>query len=258
MTNTRELIVIGLAVVCALALMSLPPSYKTSIAERCQVGLLVSGQALFSGVTRYARDEEKSRFLLTQNAALALDNMQMKEAAWENVRLRKALSFRPIDENTSVISAEVIGRDPDHIYDTIIINAGREHGVDKDMPVVTPEGLVGHIAQVGGADSVVQLLMRTRISALIQATRAQGIVSWIDGQRFRLRFVEASNLVREGDIVVSSGLGGRYPKGIPIGTVVEVDQEKRAPVFLRVILKSIVDFSTLEEVFVLGKDTGPG
>ena len=133
MTNTRELIVIGLAVVCALTLMSLPPSYKTSIAERCQVGLLVSGQALFSGVTRYARDEEKSRFLLTQNAALALDNMQMKEAAWENVRLRKALSFRPIDENTSVISAEVIGRDPGHIYDTIIINAGREHGVEHKL-----------------------------------------------------------------------------------------------------------------------------
>ena len=257
MANTRELIVVGLAVVCALILMSLPPSYKIYIAERCQVGLLVSGQALFSQVSRYAHNEEKSRFLLTQNAALALGNMQMQEAAWENVRLRKALSFRPIDESTRVISAEVIGRDPDHIYDTIVINAGREHGVDKDMPVVTPEGLVGHIAQVGASDSVVQLLMRTRVSALIQATRAQGIVAWIDGQ-FRLQFVEASNLVQEGDLVVSSGLGGRYPKGIPIGTVVEVSQEKRAPVFLRVVLKSLVDFAVLEEVFVLGKDPRPG
>ena len=257
MANTRELIVVGLAVVCALILMSLPPSYKIYIAERCQVGLLVSGQALFSQVSRYAHNEEKSRFLLTQNAALALGNMQMQEAAWENVRLRKALSFRPLDESTRVISAEVIGRDPDHIYDTIVINAGREHGVDKDMPVVTPEGLVGHIAQVGASDSVVQLLMRTRVSALIQATRAQGIVAWIDGQ-FRLQFVEASNLVQEGFLVVSSGLGGRYPKGIPIGRVVEVSQEKRAPVFLRVVLKSLVDFAVLEEVFVLGKDPRPG
>lgn len=182
MANTRDLLVIGLAVVCALLLMSLPSSYKTYIAERCQVGLLVSGQALFSQVIRYAHNEEKSRFLLTQNAALALDNMQMQEAAWENMRLRKALSFRPIDESTSVISAEVIGRDPDHMYDTIVINVGRDLGVDKDMPVVTPEGLVGHITQVGASDSVVQLLMRTRVSALIQATRAQGIVSWIDSQ----------------------------------------------------------------------------
>ena len=253
MANTRELIVIGLAVVCALILMSLPRSYKTSIAERCQVGLLASGQALFSQVIRSARNEEKSRFLLTQNVSLALDNMQLQEAGWENMRLRKALSFRPLDGDTRVISAEVIGHDPDHIYDTIIINAGRDLGVDKDMPVVTPEGLVGYITQVGASDSVVQLLMRTRVSALIQATRAQGIVSWTDGQ-FRLRFVEASNLVQEGDLVVSSGLGGRYPKGIPIGTVVEVNQEKRTPVFLRVILKSSVDFSVLEEVFVLGQD----
>ena len=190
---------------------------------------------------------------MTQNVALALDNMQLQEAGWENVRLRKALSFRPLGGGTRVISAEVIGRDPDHIYDAIVINVGRDHGVDKDMSVVTPEGLVGHIAQVGGSDSVVQLLMRTRVSALIQETRAQGIVSGLDGQ-FRLRFVESSNLVRAGDLVVSSGLGGRYSKGIPIGTVVEVDQEKRAPVFLRVILKSIVDFSVLEEVFVLGKN----
>ena len=257
MANTRDLLVIGLAVVCALLLMSLPASYKTYIAERCQVGLLVSGQALFSQVIRYAHNEEKSHFLLTQNAALALDNMQMQEAAWENMRLRKALSFRPIDESTSVISAEVIGRDPDHMYDTIVINAGYDLGVDKDMPVVTPEGLVGHITQVGASDSVVQLLMRTRVSALIQATRAQGIVSWIDGQ-FRLRFVESSNLVQEGDLVVSSGLGGRYPKGIPIGTVVEVKQAERAPVFLLVALESVVDFSTLEEVFVLGKGASPG
>ena len=254
MANTREILVIGLAVVCAFILLSLSPSYKNYIAERSQVGLLASGQALFSQVIRSARNEEKSRFLLTQNAVLALDNMQLQEAGWENVRLRKALSFRPLDGGTSVISAEVIGRDPDHIYDTIVINAGLDHGVDKDMSVVTPEGLVGHIAQAGASDSVVQLLMRTRVSALIQATRAQGIVSWIDGQ-FRLRFVEASNLVKEGDLVVSSGLGGRYPKGIPIGTVVEVKQEKRAPVFLRVVLKSSVDFSVLEEVFILGKDT---
>ena len=257
MTNTRELIVAGLAVVCALILMGLPPSYKTYIADRCQVGLLVSGQALFSQVIRYAHNEEKSRFLLTQNATLALDNMQMQEAAWENVRLRKALSFRPLNDNTRVISAEVIGRDPDHIYDAIVINVGRKHGVDKDMPVVTPEGLVGHIAQVGTSDSVVQLLMRTRVSALIQETRAQGIVSWIDGQ-FRLQFVEASNAVREGDLVLSSGLGGRYPKGIPIGTVMGMSPEKRTPVFLRVVLKSLVDFSILEEVFVLSKDFRAG
>ena len=117
--------------------------------------------------------------------------------------------------------------------------------------MVTAEGLVGHVAMVGVSDSVVQLLMRSRVSALVQSTRAQGIISWVDGHRFRLRFVEASNLVRAGDRVVSSGLGGRYPKGIPIGTVVEVNQVKRDLVFQQVFIESSVDFPNLEEVFVL-------
>ena len=207
---------------------------------------------MFSQAIRYARNEEKSRFLLTQNVKLALDNMRLREMAWENVRLREALAFRRSDGAIGVTPAEVIGRDPDQIYDTIVINAGADRGIIKNMPVVTAEGLVGHVAQVGDSDSVVQLLMRSRVSALIQSTRAQGIVSWVDGHRFRLRFVEASSLVREGDRVVSSGLGGRYPKGIPIGTVVEVNQVERDPVFQQVFIESSVDFPDLEEVFVLG------
>ena len=255
MPITRGIVAIGLALVCALSLMGLPHPQKNYIAERCRAGLLAASQWLFSQAIRYAKNEQKSRFLLTQNVKLALDNMRLREAAWENERLREALAFRRTDGATAVIPAEVIGRDPDQIYDTIVINAGSDRGIVKDMPVVTAEGLVGHVAMVGVSDSVVQLLMRSRVSALVQSTRAQGIISWVDGHRFRLRFVEASNLVRAGDRVVSSGLGGRYPKGIPIGTVVEVNQVKRDLVFQQVFIESSVDFPNLEEVFVLAVST---
>ncbi len=234
--------------------MGLPQPYKTYLAEECRAGLLAASQELFSQVIHHARNEEKSRFLMTQNVKLALDNMRLREAGWENVRLREALSFKSRDEFTGVIPAEVIARDPDQIYDAIVINAGLDRGISKDMPVVTAEGLVGHITHVGDSDSVVQLLMRSRVSALVQATRAQGIVSWIDGQQFRLRFVEATSRVSEGDQVISSGLGGRFPKGIPIGRVVEVRQVKREPVFQQVLLRSSVNFPDLEEVFVIGQD----
>jgi rod shape-determining protein MreC len=98
---------------------------------------------------------------------------------------------------------------------------------------------------------VVQLLMRARVSALVQDGRAQGIVSWIKGNRFRLGLVEASSVVQRGDRVISSGLGGRYPKGIPIGVLVEVRSLERDPLFQEVILESNVDFLELEEVFVI-------
>ncbi|MBT4501354.1 MAG: rod shape-determining protein MreC [Gemmatimonadetes bacterium] len=251
MPVNRSFLALGLAVICALCLMGLPQSQKNNIAQFSRSGLLAAGQRLFSQVIRYSWNEEKTRFLLTQNVELALDNMQLRESAWENLRLRRALQFRSRENTPHVTPAEVIGRDPDQLYDTIVINAGRDRGLEEDWPVVTAEGLVGHVAQVDGRSSVVQLLMRARVSALVQDGRAQGIVSWIKGNRFRLGLVEASSVVQRGDRVISSGLGGRYPKGIPIGVLVEVRSLERDPLFQEVILESNVDFLELEEVFVI-------
>lgn len=251
MPISKSLVAIGGAIVCSLSLMGLPQPQKTYIAEKCRAGLLSSSQWAFSRVIRYARDEEKSRFLLMQNVELALDNMRLREASWENLRLRKALAFVRQEDALQITPAEVIGRDPDQIYDTVVINAGADKGILSDWPVVTAAGLVGHISQVGSSSSVVQLLMRARVSALVQETRAQGIVSWVNGRKFRLRYVEANSVVKKGYHIVSSGLGGRYPKGIPIGRVIEVSQEKRNPVFQNVYLEASVDFLDLEEVFVL-------
>jgi len=256
MPINRSFLALGLAVICALSLMGLPESNKLAIAERSRAGLLATCQLVFSRVIRFARNEQKSRFLLTQNVALALDNMRLREAAWENLRLRRALEFRRREGIPQVIPAEVIGRDPDHIYDTVVINAGQDRGIQRDWPVVTAEGLVGHVSQVDARRSVVQLLMRSRVSALVQKRRAQGIVSWVHGNRFELRFVEASSVVQKGDRVVSSGLGGRYPKGIPIGVVVQVRTRKRDPLFQEVFLESSVNFLGLEEVFVIRPEEG--
>jgi rod shape-determining protein MreC len=252
MPLNRSLGVLGVALLAALSLMSLPLPVKESLANQTRAGLLAGGQWLFATVIRYSRNEQKSRFLLTQNVQLALDNMHLREAERENQRLRQALEFRNAEEPIELIPAEVIGRDPDQLYDTVVINAGHGRGIEPDWPVVTAAGLVGHIAQVGGSSSVVQLLMRSPVSAIVQEGRAQGIVSWVHGNRFRLRFVEASSSgISEGDRVVSSGLGGRYPKGIPIGVLTEIHPLERDPLFQEVFLVSNVDFLRLEEVFVV-------
>lgn len=254
MPTNRSLLVLGLALVCGLSLMRLPEAHQRALAEASRTSLLTAGQWLFSRVTRHARSEQKTRFLLTENVELALDNMRLREAAWENLRLRRALSFRRRVGATAVIPAEVIGRDPDQLYDTIVIDAGSAAGVSRDWAVVTAAGLVGHVSSVDEHSSVVELIMRSSVSAMVQSSRAQGIVSWVKGNRFRLRFVEAGSRVQEGDRVVSSGLGGRYPKGIPIGVLVEVHAEQRNPLFQEVLLESSVDFRHLEDVFVVRPD----
>lgn len=253
----RNLVVAGAALLLCLALMLLPESQQQFIAERVRSTLWTTGQWVFSRVIRYAKNEEKSKFLLTQNVELALENMQLREAKWENQRLRRALDFKRQETEWRIVAAEVIGRDPDQINDSIMINAGKDRGLAKDWPVVTARGLVGHVLHADERSSVVQLLVRTRVSAIVQGReRAQGIVMWLHGQRFRLAMVEAGVLVREGDRVVSSGLGGRYPKGIPIGYVVEVNEETKDPLFKEVLLESHVDFQGLEEVFAVMPQPG--
>ena len=251
MGNSKGVFIYGCLVVISVGLINLPKPYKTYVAEVFRARLFSSSQWLFSRVVHYAHNQEKMNFLLKQNVEFALDNMARREAAWENVRLREALRYAKRSERKEVIPAEVIGRNSSLLEDTIVINAGIDRGIEPDFPVITANGLVGHVIQVDMTSSVVGLLMRSKVSAIVQDSRAQGIVSWVNGERFRLRFVDTNSRVQEGDRVISSGLGGRYPKGIPIGVVTDVLQEKRDPVFQSIYLHSPVDFGNLEEVFVL-------
>ncbi len=251
MAVSKSLVVFGGVAALSVSLMGLPQPQKNYLAEMGRAGVFSTCQWLFSRVIDFARNEERSRFLLTQNGYFALDNMALREAAWENVRLRQALTFVGQKNIPQIVPAEVIGRDPDQIDDTIVVNAGTDRGIGVDWPVVTADGLVGHVVQVDDQSAVVQLLMRSRISAIVQESRAQGIVSWVQGRRFRLHFVDKSSLVEEGNHVISSGLGGRFPKGIPIGRVVEVSEDPREPVFQIVFVEAQVNFLDLEEVFIM-------
>ena len=99
------------------------------------------------------------------------------------------------------------------------------------------------------------VIMRSRVSSLVQRERAHGVTSWVPGGRFQLRYVEASSNIELGDRIVTSGLGGRFPKGITLGYVTEVKEQQKDPLFKAVFLQSEVNFWDLEEVFVIGDQT---
>jgi len=247
----REYLAIGLALLLSFSLIGLPVPQKEGVARRFQSAFLAAGQRLFARAIHYARTAERTRFLLAQNVELALDNMWLREVAWENRRLRQALGFKETELAQQIIPAEVIARDPDQMYDTVVIDAGDAQGVREGWPVVTPNGLVGHVSQVSENSSVVQLIMRSRISALVQERRAQGVVSWIQGRRFRLEYVDATSDIKKGDRVVTSGLGERFPKGIAVGSITELRLQKREPMFKEIVVETAVDFWNLEEVFII-------
>lgn len=252
MPQSRDYISVGIAVALSFILMGLPTSWKQTVGQHTMSGFWTSGQWLFSRAIRYAKNEHKTRFLRAQNVRLALANMQLREADEENRRLREALAFREREDMGKAIPAEVIARDPDQMYNTLEINAGQDRGILVDWSVVTTDGLVGHIVQVRKKSSRVQLIgTRFRVSAVVQQGRAHGVVAGVPGGAFELLYVDASSDVGVGDRVVSSGLGGRYPKGITIGYVSHVGDQSSDPLFKEVFLESKVDFRNLEEVFVM-------
>jgi rod shape-determining protein MreC len=242
---------IGAVVLVSLTLMGLPQPRQEAMAATLRSSALATGQWTFSRVIRFATGEERARHLLTRNVQLSLENMRLREAEEENDRLRHALDFRSRNQFGQIIPAEVIGRDPDLLFDVLVINAGEDLGLKPDWPVVTTDGLVGHVVEVGQRSSVVQLIFGVRVSAVVQGGRAHGMVSAVDGNLFQLSYVDASSRIEAGDRVVTSGLGGRYQKGLTLGTVTQVTQLEEDPLFHEVFLESDVDFWGLEEVFVL-------
>ena len=254
----REYLCFGLVVVAAGMLLGMPPAQQERVARGLQAASWGAGQWVFSRIIRFARNQEQSRYLLTQNVQLALENMRLRESAEETLRLRQALQFRERSQIGELTPAEVIGRDPDQGLGVLIINGGRDLGLHEDWPVVTTEGLVGHLQQVDAHSAVVRLILDARVAALIHGSRAQGIVSPVRGNLFELGYVDASKSVAEGDRVVSSGMGGRYPKGITIGYVTQVSRREDNPLFKQILLESGVDFRGLEEVFILRPGPGEG
>lgn len=174
-----------------------------------------------------------------------IDKMELEK---ENERLRKLLDFKkPIPGKT--IPARVIGVDLAPWKRTILLDKGTHHGVKTKMAVVSAEGLVGRVVEAASHSARAILLPdpESRVSAILQEGRDLGVAEGDGSSLLRMTHVAREASLKVGDRVLTSGLGGIYPKGIPIGIVEMVGTEKTGlELFLTV--KPFVDFSKLEEV----------
>ncbi len=179
------------------------------------------------------------------------ENNQLREAAAATQRLASLLQFKE-QALPSLVAAQVIGRDSSNRYKSVILNKGESDGIQKDMGVVTPAGVVGRVVKTTGATAVVLLLTdpNNAIAGLIQRTRDEGIVEGIPQGRARLKYIPMLSAVKEGDRVVTSGLVGGFPRGLAIGTITAIDREEGA-LFQTAELLPEVDVNRVEEVLVV-------
>lgn len=179
------------------------------------------------------------------------ENEKRNEIEITNYRLRKLLNFKKTIDH-QVLPAEIVGKDPSPWYQAILIDKGKSDGVEKGQPVVIPEGIAGQVTEVLNNYSKVLLIIdqNSAVDALVQRTRARGVIKGDSTDRYLFKYVLRKHDVRVGDTIVSSGLDGVFPKGLRIGYVSEVVKPSSG-IFQDVTVAPFIDFEKLEEVLVL-------
>lgn len=198
-----------------------------------------------------ANTRQENLTLLEENRKLLNTIASLRETQQENVRLRKLLQFEEQFKLQSVV-ARVIAKDVSPEFRAIRINRGENAGLQRNMAVVTNEGIVGRILRTTAntADVVTILDLLSAVDAIDERSRARGVVEGLTDEACQLRYTVRTDDIQPGDTLISSGLGGIFPKGVPIGTVSKVNR-KPFGITQEVEVRPSVDFSKLEEVMVI-------
>jgi len=184
-------------------------------------------------------------------AQLEEENLQLREALIASGRLERIAEIRA-DFEVPMLPSELVGVDPSPWFRSVLVDRGREHGVRSGMPVISEHGLVGLITttSVRAAKAMLVLDRQSAVDGIIQRSRSRGIVRGRGTGEMDFEFVVRGSDVRIGDVVITSGLGGVYPKGIRIAEVISVSDPGSA-LMQTAKLVPAVDFGRLEQVFVI-------
>ena len=180
------------------------------------------------------------------------ENIALLEATAELERIREILELKK-SSPYPMIAARVIGRDPTNWYQSIVTDKGEKDGVTTDMGVISPAGVVGRIVKTYPHSSRVLLLTdrNSSVAGLIQRTRDEGIIGGAEKGLARIKYIPVLSKLEKGDLILTSGLVGSFPKGLLIGWLGEVEVQEMA-LFRQAELIPAVDFSKLEEVMIIG------
>jgi len=234
---------------CVLSISG--PAIKGAISSlivRTTFAPFYSGNAAIKGIFSVYRMNQE---LLSKVVGLTAENARLTEAGRENARLRGMLDFET-RSGYSITPGEVVGSPSAPVRGTIWISAGASQSLNIGSPVITPEGLVGHIADRVGGLFIVRVLWDRdcRVAAIDRRSRVTGLVQWQSGPNLSFNYVPIDGDVAVGDTILSSGMGERFPEGIPIGFVRSVALDSTT-FFLPVAVKPFVRFEILEEVFII-------
>ena len=233
----------------ALALVTTPVQLGLAKVHRGAFGL-------WSTYLDWKNVRAENRRLRDEIQQLRVDALRVNETSDENARLRRLLSLREQLPMTT-LPGEVIAREWGGWIRSLTVNRGRGDQVVRLTAVISPDGLVGRVVDVRPGVSIVQVLTdpASSLSAHVVRTRTAGLVEGDPKGNIRLKFMARDGAgIQAGDLVVTSGLGGLFPRGIPIGRVSAID-DRGSALFHYAALTPVVDFSRIDEVLLVTGQT---
>ncbi len=249
--KNRQFLPVIVVFCLSIILIVLPVNVKITISRFFISTVYFPFTKLDKFLTDVARAKRNNAELNQRLIQYSMQAARFTEDHYGNIRLRRMLGF-DLQIPYRLVPAEIIGLKPGSMVKLLEINAGSDKGVDVNMPVVTSDGIVGKTSGIADNAAVVQLLIdhNCKVSVIDQRTRAMGIVLWQGGKLLKMDNVPIESQVAVGDTIISSGLGGIFPPGLLVGTVVYA-HDKEGTLFKDIMIKPSVDFSSLEEVFVV-------
>jgi rod shape-determining protein MreC len=196
------------------------------------------------------RTHAENEFLRSQMEKLELRNRELESRAAEADRLAGLLNFKQSHTDVPMVVAQVIGASSDLASRTIFINRGEHDHLRRNLPVITPDGVVGKLVEVLPDSSQVLLIsdQNSGVGALFTETRTHGVVKGTGDPLLKLEYIANEEKVHSGELVVTSGEDRIYPKDLPVGTVTAV---KQGNPFQVITVKASARLDRLEDVIVL-------
>jgi len=247
----KEYAILALLLLVSLLLLSFNDNRQIRAIRSYTIGFIGLFQEALSVIPNVFELKRENAILRELNVNLSDEVNRLREARLENLKLRAMVGLK--EQSTfNLIAGDVVGKSLYLLRNSITVNVGECDGVKPDMPIVSESGLVGKIAATSARYSIGQLLLNKdfRASAKVQRSRVDGIIAWDGGEYVRLRNIAKTQDIKEGDVVTTSEYSNVFPRDIKIGYVARVS-EKPGSLFKEVDVKPSVDFSALEQVFII-------
>lgn len=249
----RGILVLAFLLFLGVGMLMLPVPAKERLSSFFLSSVFYPVQYLVASVDDYRNVIEENEKLKEQNARLRLELDYARDGMRELTRLRALVRFDN-QWDYPIVTARIIGRNPGRMVTTLILNRGISDGLKKDMPVFSMSGLVGKISKVAAHHAQAQVIAdpNLKFSVLNIRTRTIGFAETMDGKMLTATIPTHAG-IQVGDTLVTSGLGGIFPKGIGVGTVSEI-QPLDMEVLSLMVIRPFQEVSQLEEVFVMQKE----